>query len=196
MSYIPNFIPSSTPCEIPSYVEHRARGVGGQIFFRSINFGSNQNTIEINGILGAITYQFGQAIQTITVTITDGNITEEFECTQIQNETTMMWDGSGVLSMRGIINGTSTLITIPNRGTDPEDILGIDPDQLSNFSITLSGGMGGPTDGSIIESIRTGPDATLIAIKSSEDDNGNVVNPPQSRRVQKWDGSMWITYTP
>ena len=87
---------------------------------------------------------------------------------------------------------------MPIRGTDIEyDDLGVDAICLGAFAQTsLSGGTGGPTDSTSIAGIRTGPDRTVFIVESTEDIDGQDINPPASRKVNQWDGSTWISYVP
>jgi hypothetical protein len=107
-----------------------------------------------------------------------------------------LYHQTGFNSLRTLINSNpNSIIQMTSRGYDVEDG-GIDPDRMYSFSGTFSGGVGGPTNGDLIDTIRTGPTATLIIIRSTEADNGSSITPSIAKRIQYWTGSQWSTYTP
>lgn len=113
--------------------------------------------------------------------------------------TTYAWNynSSGFMNLRTAINSNvDSIIEMPARAYDIEDVAGVDPDIMTSFSGSFAGGVGGPTDGASVDTIRTGPTVTLIIIKSTENDIGDSVTPPASKRIQMWDGSQWTTFTP
>lgn len=201
MSYIPNFIPSPVPCLAPSFIEHRSRCAAGGTFFRSkeqgqlnniavhvtvTNYSTNSTTIVDD--IECLVKVLGTTIETYNV-----------QQTGTYNASLSVWEygGSGFNNLRSAINGNATsIIQMPVRGYDVEDVAGIDDDVMVSFSGSFSGGVGGPTDGGGIDSIRTGPTQTIIILRSTEADNGSSITPPSNRRVQRWDGTQWTTYTP
>ena len=83
------------------------------------------------------------------------------------------------------------------RGLDIEfDAAGVDALCLSTFPVTnMTGGEGGPTSSAGLSSIRTGPERSVIRISTEEALDGTPVDPPQSRRVQQWNGAAWVEYS-
>ena len=62
--------------------------------------------------------------------------------------------------------------------------------------INLAGGDGPPTVGNqpYLDSLFTGTQRSVIIIDTTEDDTGESVTPPASRKVQQWDGIQWTQY--
>lgn len=105
------------------------------------------------------------------------------------------YDGNQISTPNGTTNH-STLIEMLPRGEDTKyDLGGIDIGCLAPFAETfLVGGDGGPTDGAGLATIRTGPERSIIIIRTTEDYAGEDIRPPGSRRIQQWDGTQWISY--
>lgn len=198
-AYRPNFIAGTLKSSAPLFNEHRSRLTAGGTFFRSNLIISS---VEVQGeICNSISITStrvsnGGGSYTYTIAVNfQGNPVESYVVTQ--NELgSPACSNNPINIIRNNVNTNSNYISMPVRGTDAFDT-GIDDQCWSTFIETsMSGGAGGPTDGTSISSIRTGPERTVFILSSTEDSNGNDVNPPSSRRVQQWDGFSWITYTP
>lgn len=199
MSYVPNFIPSDEPCVIPTFVEKRGRLLKNGLFFRSLNQGTQSNSISVAVFLGGINTAGSIVSQSITIKVyVDQAEVESFIAHQTKSTTDVgtendHFHSTGFVNIRQQINGISTLIEMPARAFDVEDVVSVDPNNVVGFEKTnLTGASGGPNDGSDIDSIRTGPEATLIGIKSTENETGQNVDPSLANRIKKWDGSNWI----
>ena len=176
---------------MPGFTEHRSRLFAGGTYFRSVGQGQDKNDISLEITLGA-------ADATLTVRIL-GVFQESF--TVGQTAVLGVCTG-GITALRSAVNGGSSIIEMPARGTDIFDSGTDDPGNcLSAFADTnMSGGDGAPANATqaFLDTIFTGTELggrSMIAVRSTEDANGNPVDPPASRRVQQWDGTQWIQYT-
>jgi len=197
--YVPVFIASSTPCIAPGYEEHRSRLFAGGTFFRSNLLLGSPGT----EVLGTICNDISLEITRVFVSGGDYDytLTVKYQSTIVETYGTYRQDifncGGTIDQLRADVNASSEYITMPDRDSDFEDTGGLDADCLSIFGeSSMAGGSGGPTDGSTINSIRTGPERTIIVISTTEDANGAPKEPPTARKVQQWDGFDWITYIP
>lgn len=195
MSYVPNFIPSDEPCVIPIFSEKRSRLLKNGLFVRSLSQGEQTNNISIACFLGATTDNSTHTHQNIEIRIyINDEQVEVFSAIQNKLINADDYGATGFINIRAALNGHSVWIESTARGTDVEDIVSIDPNDVIGFERTsLAGGSGGPSDGAAIALIRTGPESTLIGIKSSENEVGAMVSPSPTTRTQKWDGSDWVS---
>ncbi len=213
MAYVPNFTPSPTPCLAPSFIEHRSRCSAGGTFFRSKDQGDFNDLSIVVTVTNVHTTPTDILDDVHCEVSKDGVVIETYDVEQTATYETSstpapdpddppietsgyVYHSSGFINLRAAINGNvDSVIQMPAREYDVEDS-GTDPDEMISFSGTFAGGVGGPTDGSGIDSIRTGPTVTLIILRSTEDDQGNNITPSPARRIQKWDGAQWTTFTP
>lgn len=198
--YIPTFVSEDVQCTAPGYAEARARlfildstyilppDING-LFFRSKQFSDtcNQIAVENNGTLFQI-FKDDVIIRSYPVLSGSGSIAD----------------------LRSKLEG---LNSIPYNIPDPDiemtpmfpignydindNIRTIEDDTIGLFvfdKMLLTGGSGPPIDDSVLPSIRTGPERSLIIITTSEDIHGNITQPPVSRKVQQWNGNEWISY--
>jgi hypothetical protein len=199
-TYRPIFIASAIPCVAPAFDEHRSRLFAGGTFFRSKLIialvetqGTACNNISLE-IIKDVTSPDSAKLYTLNV-FYNSSLVETFPI--IQDETASpACSGNPIGTLRANI-ASSNYISMPIRDTDINDLLGEDSQCLSDFSlVAMTGGDGGPTNASTIASIRTGPDRTIFIVSTTEDQNGNPVEPSVVRKVQQWDGASWITYIP
>jgi hypothetical protein len=208
--YTPNFTAGVEGCTLPTApAETRGKLTAGGTFFRSIEFGSHVDNINISA-----TYQVGGAgspdswrdyntgsptfdaftdIVGLRVVITDGSTTENYYILQeaLGESPDAGWSVNGITELRSKISASSTLVTMPDldnnggwdKSTDEETILGA-------FSGSLSGGTGAPVTG--LGSIRTGPFYTLYHIQDSEDIDGNTYT---ANVVRFWNGASWNSFS-
>lgn len=192
-TYRPTFTPSSTDCTLAVYNKHRARKFIGGTYFRSIEQSSNWNDI-------AIKVEIDDGKHVLTVTHPDF-ATETFSITQVPNIADPLQPCvPGIAELRALVNHATTgsnLIEMPERGDDIEfDPVGEDALCLSTFPTTyLTGGESGPTSSAGLSSLRTGPERSIIAIATKEALDGTPITPPQSERLQQWNGTAWIEYS-
>ncbi len=200
MSYIPNFTPSEEPCVIPVFVEKRSRLLKNGLFFRSLSQGQQSNDLSIAVLLGGEN-QAGLAItQSITVKVYVNDVEMESFLAHQEKSTTVVgtendhYNKTGFVDIRMNLNTHSSLIEMPTRSHDIEDTINVDPNDVVGFEKTpMAGAIGGPSDDSIIDSIRTGPESTLIGLKSTENDVGQNVSPSSENRIKKWSGTQWVS---
>lgn len=178
-SYRPqNFVPGEAPCFLPAYHEHRARLTDGNTFFRTLVQSKDQNNISLALTLTTLEVWYKEQLE------------ETFPATM----------GSGsIQALRNIVNASSKFIEMPLLGVDVFDTRTDEDDTLMGglepFPRTyMTGGDGGPTDGSSLAAIRTGPERSLIIIATTEDYNGNPVVKPYNQRIYQWSGASWIPY--
>lgn len=189
--YIPNFIPSSEPCTLPQFTETRSRNVTSfGLFFRSKQPG-DVSELKIACRLFGITSDINNndvSVYTFKVKFFENNNwSTEQTFTQKKNTTSNTITESCINDVKAFID-TSMHIESPVKNFDTQDN-GSEPTELDEFNITLVNGTSGPTDGSIIENIRTGPKYTMICITSTEDIQGNNITP--SQKIRYWDGIAW-----
>lgn len=214
----PDFVSGSEGCSLTTFNESKARLLIGGTFFRSIGIGSNQNnisvesvwqvddgglrdyngatdletdvvevlvTIRINGIVQAPSpYHVPQ----VGVTVTGGS--PEFNYT---NWTTSAIDGlRTLLSSSIILNMPDIDLKVDGAGSPNTWNRFVDEgSHLTEFSASLSGGSGGPADGTQdFTDIRTGPIYNLVFIVESEvnTDDGSV---DDVNELRFWNGNCW-----
>ena len=68
--------------------------------------------------------------------------------------------------------------------------------------VFLANGEAGPQDDTVLPTLRTGPDRSLIGITGTEifnddiTDTGELLDPLTENKVMQWDGAAWISYVP
>lgn len=198
-SYRPEFKAGPPICTAPVYQEHRSRlhilkipylpmppnGLLHGLFFRSKDQSYTVNNISLEMTSSDLNvYFFGQLVEQYPTS-------------------------GGISSLRSRISGTSSTpydvpsnyIEMPTFLFDIYDIVRTIEDTTSfgglfTFPVTkMIGGSGGPTDGSGLAGIRTGPDRSLIVIATTENLTGQPVTPPAEKRVRQWQGANWISYS-
>ena len=199
-----NYRPSIPPAKnaaAPTYAEHRSRLFAGGTYFRSIDQGQKENRISLQ-LQDNVDFGSGADPNNFRLTVRyDGTPVETYDITQIVN----MMDGSGdgIGKLRAA-TASSEYIEMYPRGADlaydvtpgNPPIPGGDNIILTSFVQTyMSGGSGVPEDGSLIARINTGPERTMAIITSSEKQNGISDDPLPHRRVQQWNGDVWISYS-
>jgi len=192
-----SFVGGAAPSIAPGFHEHRSRLFAGGTFFRSIRQGSIRNSISLEAIV------VGGGPQTVTLNVRfQGVLSETFVITQ----TTSVGPPptcNGIANLRAAVNNVITgskLIEMRTRGFDFFDN-GVDDsdDCVVAFSNTsMTGGSGEPDpifERPFIDAIRTGPERTMIIIRTTEDITGFPITPPSTRRVKQFDGKKWVLYT-
>lgn len=190
-SYRPTFTPGATGCSAPLFVERRGRLFAGGTFFRSKELGAKWNSVQIEVVTAP------SNMMNVTVTHPD-HPTEFYSVEQIPG--TLPEDPpcttSGIIGLRAAINGNpNSIIEMYPRGNDVNDPGGVDASCLTPFVATLSGADGGPTDGTVVSSIRTGPERTVYIVQLRESANGALVTPGIADRIKQWNGTEWIPYS-
>ena len=187
--YVPS-IPPAKNAHAPVFPEHRSRRFAGGTYFRSIEQGPRWNLISLE-----ITDNIGGNPNDYQLTVRyDGVVVETYFITQIINM--MDGTGDGIGKLRSA-TASSQYIEMYPRGSDIAfDNLGTDGIKLTTFPETyMSGGNGAPEDGSNIASINTGQERTMIIIVTTEKQNGVSDDTPPHRKVQQWNGDVWISYS-
>ncbi|KKM95920.1 hypothetical protein LCGC14_1183360 [marine sediment metagenome] len=195
----PKFVASDVKCIALTFEEHRSRLFGGGTFFRSIAQGRDRNQLSLEVTVvstGPLTFDV-----TLFVRFGGGSPVETFMVTQTENGIGDCISG-GISALRSAVNSSSTLISMPARGTDFFDS-GTDAATgcMSAFSDTsMTGGDGEldpsvPADLAAILTIRTGPTRTLLIISTTENAVGFPVTPPSSNRVRQFDGTVFISFS-
>jgi len=182
-------------CSAPVFIEHRSRLFTGGSYFRSIEQGPLLNNISIqSSYIGSDVFRL--TVRYYAVLSEAATDTETYDFIQTSAGSPLECDVGGIDTLRFLVNRDSQYIEMYTRGADTEfDIEGEDSICLDTFTETfMSGGSGGPQDGSIIANINTGPERTIIIINSTERADGTPTDPPVERKIQQWDGSEWVTY--
>lgn len=109
-----------------------------------------------------------------------------------------------IAALRTLIQTTdpNPYVEMPAVAFDIYDTRTVEPDGdgvlesgLGPFArVALTGGEGAPEDDSTLATIRTGPTRTIFIVRSREDDNGSDITPGASERIQRWNGTAWISY--
>ena len=194
-SYRPTFVAGTSPCVAPGYPEHRARVTVAGLFFRSKEFGPDQNDISVEipttGINSGkfVVYVAGSVVETYAPTLGVG----------------------GIASLRSLITAnTNSVIEMPALNYDIYDTRSEENDTAGDplavppttdggliaFTQThLFGGAGGPISPAGLASIRTGPERSIVIITTTEDATGATVDVPLSRKTRQWNGEHWINYS-
>ena len=218
------YTPSSTPTEpanAPSYTEKRSRVFAGGTFFRSKEGGTAANDISIELVLDTGEFTLNVYVNSI-LQETHGPVPKDVPDLLATSPPYCILSAANAL--RTIVNADSMIIEMPETdgGADsvggscgtltslpnifeynnlPTDIPPGD-DCLTQFGPTFLTGADGLPTGTVINSIYTGPERTLIILQLTEicgndvNDTGFLYDPPANRKVLQWDGSDWITYTP
>lgn len=212
-SYRPSeFIPSDQKCRAPVYKERRARAEtiidptdpimfpNRGLFFRTRGFGFDRNNISIemrsisnigdvpSGVIVDpdnlppfifLVWYYDQTSETT-------NVLEYFPSNLYPSFS----------QLRVGLDLTHSAIEMPPMAVDiNDDVRDSESNTLFAFSLRqLRGGSGGPTSSESIDMIRTGPKRTMIIISTTEDYEGNDVRPADSKRVQQWNGTSWVSY--
>lgn len=187
--------PSSTPCIMPGFPEHRSRVFVTRIFVRSIDQGQHTNNISIeltnsDGTGHFIVY-IDNAISTqYTVTFGDNSI--ENLRTMINNDPTSIIE-MPVLNYDKYDTRIDEVDVVDD--LEPDHTLPSPTGGLYPFArISLTGGSGGPTTNEGIALINTGPYRTMFTITTTEDDTGRDTDPQPPNKVRQWDGGAWVEY--
>ncbi len=192
--YRPTFVAGAEACTAPGYNEHRSRLEIGHTFFRSLRQSTSENNISLeirDDITPGNKTLYVKWYQEDHVTL----ITQEVFEVPAGNLVLLICSPDDITNMANVVNGVSSLIEMPALAWDVYDHRTEITNCLPTFPETfMTGGDGGPTDSSVLPSIRTGPGRTLIIIRTTEDIHGNDIDPPPVRKVQQWDGSSWIPY--
>ena len=176
-TYRPTFTPSGVKCSAPGYEEHRSRLTESEMFFRSKDQGPETNYLQLEiDASNLYVYFYGTLVETFPATLGPG----------------------GIALLRTQV-ATSDYIEMPTLGYDIYDTRITEDDTLigvTSFPLTyMKGGSGPPTDASTLAGIRTGPERSLVILRTSEDDTGRPTTPPWYKRVLQWNGSEWITHS-
>lgn len=157
------------------------------------------NDISVAVLLGGEIVVGNSTRQPITIMVYVNDVLQETFSTHQEKSNSVLntendhFNKTGFVNIRTAVNGHSTIIEMTPRSYDVEDVVNIDPNNVVGFDKThLQGASGGPSDDSLISTIRTGPDSTLIGLTSTENDVGGNVAPPSNDRIKKWDGSNWV----
>jgi len=199
--YRPTFTAGPTICSAPIYNEHRSRLFAGGTFFRSrLIIGTEVmsdacNDISIECVFDMLNLEMIVTIRYQAVIVKTYVIPQEDDT---MNPGECSPNAINGLRTEMNTNDPNDYVWMPPRMYDTAyDDSGIDGDCLLEFPETyMSGGEGGPQDDSTITSIRTGPERTIIIIATTEDEYGEPAAVPADRKVQQYDGTNWVTYTP
>lgn len=191
----PKFVASDVKCIALTFEEHRSRLFGGGTFFRSIDQGEDRNniTLEIT-VVGP-----SPGTQTVDLFVRfNTNLVESFQVTQTVNGIGNCTAG-GISALRATVTG-SAFIEMLTRGTDFFDSGGSDDSTgcVSAFAEqNMTGGDGEPVadNKALINSIRTGPERTIIINTTTENSVGFPVTPSTSRRIRQFNGTEFITFS-
>lgn len=190
--YRPDFKPGSEPCRIQIYSRARGRLTVSNFFLRSKFQGPSANDIAVesvwydgpNGTGNPTTSS--SSVQSVVVTVTSPDYPTEVYIDDMEYDG-MDWLETG-LGVRSQMNDSSLMVEY--NGSDVQAPV-TPPDYVPYFSSTnLSGASGYPSPPG--SSIRTGPERSLILLKSEERPNGSGGNPIDS--MLEWNGSKWIEY--
>lgn len=211
-SYIPDFEPGTTSCNIQSFTERRSRLTIGGSHFRSIYAGSLGDSVTVSCVWQ---YSIGGSPETwvnttdytqverVEVTISDGITTEVYHAYQSYTFTSPQgWDVSAIPSLRSEINANSAIIYMPfedrswNASTDDADFLNLFP------ATNLSGGAAALPDSPLthMPKIRTGPVYDIVHIRQSEIPNGAIADKGNDGSLHDidelyfWDGNAWVSF--
>lgn len=173
-----NFVPGTTPCTLTTGASRRARLVAGGTFFRSIQPGVSANNITVKSewLDGSGTPTTNEElVQTVRLTVSDGNVTEVFTEAQITADSPGVWTINAIPGLRADVNTNSTLITMPeDDAIESWTASTDDSNHLDFFAETnLSGGQVGPSSAG---GIRTGPSFDLVLINDTETPNGPIAD--------------------
>jgi hypothetical protein len=202
-SYRPTFEASNVSCSMPVYNTHRSRLFEGGTYFRSILQSESWNDITLSIHEG--TTDPPESITGFILTVSHPSFPIEVYVVE-QGPPPVITDPPadppemctpGIADLRELVNTGSLLIEMPERGDDIEfDLDGEDDTCLSEFPPTLmEGGEGAPTDSAGLSSIRTGPERSVIRVATEEAYDGTPTDPPIERRVQQWNGTVWVEYS-
>lgn len=203
-TYVPTFVPSDITCTAPSYDERRATllittpasnpevpdAISG-MFFRSRGFGFDTNSIAVELVPLDSTFNVyvGQ-------TVVEHYVLDNIGVGAIQGLRELLDLNDSLVEMTPLnfdVRDTRTEEADAPSSPLPPSLPG--PWGLLNIPVTyLVGGDGPPSDPALFETIRTGPQRTMYILRSTEDVNGRVVDPPATRRIRQWNGTQWISY--
>lgn len=197
-TYRPNFTASEVGCIAPSYNEHRSRALIGHAFFRSKNQSTSENNISLemrDDVLPGKKTLFIRRYQQDHTTMIDEEVFHVDAGDVPIPPAPQECSPDDITSMANVVNAGSLLVEMTALGVDVYDTRTEVSECLPLFNeLFMTGGDGGPTDDSELANIRTGPERTLIIIRTTEDYQGNDIDPPLVRKIQQWDGYSWIPY--
>lgn len=182
-------------CQMGVSEETRSTLTAGGTFFRSITTGLQANDI-------AISITQNSTISTLTIYYSVTGLTETFTVPITTTSTTTVGTGGIVTTtpdpafttLRDEVNASSTLISMPIRGTDIRDTGGVDAPLLVAFpSTAMIGGAGLPAVPAMSGDY-TGPYRSLWRVTLSERNSPTGLL-EQENISYEWNSSEWIVYT-
>ena len=207
----PDYDPNGGTAILPIENITRSRLFAGGTFFRSkLNYGGD------NDFQGSICNEIELQVSIVSTTVT---LNVYFEDELVESYTTSQGvdcgsvgpgDGGEIITYNAIgklrsLTSSSKYITMPARGTDEEDPsvrlgpgeTGAPADALciDSFGRTNMKGGSGPGANNLT-SIRTGPDRTIVFIRTKENANGEIIEPGAGNNLQQWDydAEAWIPF--
>lgn len=192
--YRPDFKPGSEPCRIQIFSRARSRATPGNFYVRSKFQGPSANDITVqstwytgsNGTGSPTTDML--SVNSVVLTVTHPDFaTEIYIASMSYDDIDLEWDPDGITSIKGQLYNESALV---ESKTDTKGNASL-VDHMPYFSTTsLSGASGYPSPPG--PSIRTGPERSLILLKSEEHPNG--AGGKSIDAMLEWNGFKWIEY--
>lgn len=204
----PDYDPTGGTAVLPITNAKRSRLFAGGTFFRS--------KLDISGdpdFQGTICNDIEVEITIVTTTVTlnvyfQNELVESYSTFQgLDCGQTAPGPDGGIISYGAIgklrsLTSTSKYISMPARGTDEQDpvrragrgetVTPSDSNCAESLVKTNLSGASGPSS-SNLSSIRTGPDRTIVFIRTKENSNGKIVE-VNSLQQYDYDAEQWIPY--
>lgn len=171
-TFVPNYT-TVTNIALTVANETRSRLEVGNNFFRSINAGAGENTIEVESVWldgGSSVTSVSADVRTVHLTVTEGATTELYTASQLRGGGSN-WTTDAAPALSSQISVSSALIEM-NQTDNPQPWPPASPlgfvDEFASTS--LAGGTGAPANGSTTQ---TGPLRAMIFIQNSEEGIAN-----------------------
>lgn len=194
--YRPSDRPLPADSIAPTFVENRSRLFAAGTYFRSIDQGTDENDISLEI---TVVPAGPPNVEDVTLTVRVLGVIQEVIATQ---QTQPVFPATvcagGIGALRAAVNTTSTIIEMQSRGVDFQDPLGTDVASNCVSAIpdtAMAGGSGPPANASqaFLDAIFTGRQRTIVMISTTENSVGFPITPPPSRRVQQYNGTIFIS---
>jgi hypothetical protein len=184
-TFVPAYVTVST-INLSVTNETRSRLVTGNNFWRSIDAGVGENSIEVESVwldAGSGVTSVSADVRTVRLTITEDSTTEIYGASQLRGAGSD-WSVNAGPALASQITVSSILVEM-NQNDNPQPWPAspvLDPFVDEFASTALSGGTGPPLTGSTIQ---TGPYRALVFVQFSEAGvaNGSQV---EVRLIQEW----------
>ena len=180
----PDYDPSLGTAVLPQETLARSRLFAGGTFFRSKLSQPGDNDFQ-GQLCNDIALSVVSAGTAFTLNVYFQNeLVETYSTSQALN-CPMMDAGVAIPDLRSQ-TASSEYISMPARGTDEQDMLGVDDQCLSAFAMTSMTGGDGPGEAQV-SSIRTGPERAIVFIDEKENANGTPFSPGAGSNLIQWD---------